>query len=362
MKSFSSKKLAIGATGLVLLGGAGGAVAVAATQGSAGSNRQAYIDDVAKHLSVSPTALTAAMKAARDEQIEAAVAAGRITRSQANALKQRVQQGGGVPFFGHRFDRGGRANGVAAQYLGITPATLRSEIESGKSLAQIASSTPDKSVEGLKAAIISAEKARLERAAAGGLITSQQEQERLSNLSGDVEAQLQRTGLAALMAVQVPGLSGVSPEARAGRMRTGAASAWHRLNLPGIRLEPLLKARAEELSPGCIRFNHEPIELEQDENGVTPEIHDKDANETYKVHSQYLIAADGGRTVAGQVGVDHEGLGVVGQTATIHAAVDLSRWAQDSDVLLRWIWCPPAGTMVVLAPMGPTRWGPGSEE
>src|SRR6187431_391050 len=36
-----------------------------------------------------------------------------------------------------------------------------------------------------------------------------------------------------------------------------AASAWRQLNLPQIRLEPLLKARAEELSPGRIRFNHE---------------------------------------------------------------------------------------------------------
>ncbi len=196
MKSFSSRKLAVGATGLILLGGAGGVVAVASTQGSAGSGRQAYIDDVAKHLNVSPSALTAAMKAAGNDQIEAAVAAGRITQSQADALKQRAQHGGGVPFLGHRFDHGGLGgHGVAAQYLGISAATLRSELQSGKSLAQIASSTPGKSVEGLKAAIVSAAKTRLENAASSGLITSQQEQERLSNLSSRVEALLQRTGL-----------------------------------------------------------------------------------------------------------------------------------------------------------------------
>jgi hypothetical protein len=65
LKPFLSRKrkLVIGAAGLVLLGGAGGAVAVAATQGSAGSGGQAYIEDVAKHLSFSPSALTAAMKA-----------------------------------------------------------------------------------------------------------------------------------------------------------------------------------------------------------------------------------------------------------------------------------------------------------
>ena len=141
-----------------------------------------------------------------------------------------------------------------------------------------------------------------------------------------------------------------------------AASAWHQLNLPQIRLEPLLKARAEELSPECIRFNHELIGLGQDEDGVTAVIRDKDAEETYEVRSHYVVAADGGRTVAGKVGVEYEGLGVVGQTATIHASVDLSQWAQDPDVLLRWIWSPQAGTMLVLAPMGPTRWGPESEE
>jgi hypothetical protein len=195
LKSPLNRKLVVGATGLVLLGGAGGAVAVATTQDSAGSGRQAYIDDVAKHLNVTPGSLTAAMKAAAYDRIEAAVAAGRITQSQADAVKQRIEQGGGVPFFGHRFGGGGLGgHGVAAQYLGISPATLRGELQSGKSLAQIASSTPGKSVEGLKAAIVSAEKTRLEKAESSGLMTSQQEQERLGDLSSRIEALLQRTG------------------------------------------------------------------------------------------------------------------------------------------------------------------------
>src|SRR5271166_1819675 len=86
MRSLSSRKLAIGATGVLLLGGAGGALA--ATQSSSGSGRQAYVDDLAKRLNVSPSALTAAAAAARNDQIEAALAAGRITQSQADALKQ----------------------------------------------------------------------------------------------------------------------------------------------------------------------------------------------------------------------------------------------------------------------------------
>ena len=45
-----------------------------------------------------------------------------------------------------------------------------------------------------------------------------------------------------------------------------AASPWRQLNLPQIRLEPILKAGASA-SPGRIRFNHELLELDQDDDG-----------------------------------------------------------------------------------------------
>ena len=50
------------------------------------------------------------------------------------------------------------------------------------------------------------------------------------------------------------------------------------------------------------------------------------------------------------------------QTATLHISADLSPWAPDPDVLIRWIFSPQAGTLVVLVPMGPDNWGPRSEE
>jgi hypothetical protein len=195
LKSVLSRKLVIGAAALVLLGGGGAAVAMAAAKGSAGSGRQAYIQDVAKRLNVSPDALTAAMKAARYDRIEAAVAAGRMTKSQADALKQRIEHSGSGPAFGHaRGHRGLGVRRVAEQYLGISAATLRSDLRSGKSLAQIASSTPGKSVEGLKAAILAARKTRLDQAVSRGKLTSQREQKRLTNLSSRIEALLQRSG------------------------------------------------------------------------------------------------------------------------------------------------------------------------
>jgi 2,4-dichlorophenol 6-monooxygenase len=141
-----------------------------------------------------------------------------------------------------------------------------------------------------------------------------------------------------------------------------AASPWIQQNLPQIRLEPVLRARAEELSPGRIRFHHELLELAQDDEGVTATIRDHAAGRDYSVRSDYLIGADGGRRVAAHVGVEYEGLGVVMQSATLHVSADFSRWAPDPDVLIRWILSPQTGAGVVMVPMGPERWGPDSEE
>ncbi|HEX2467377.1 MAG TPA: FAD-dependent monooxygenase [Solirubrobacterales bacterium] len=141
-----------------------------------------------------------------------------------------------------------------------------------------------------------------------------------------------------------------------------AASPWHQLNLPQIRLEPILKAGAERLTPERIRFNHELLELTQDDEGVTAVVRDNGSGESYTVRSDYLVGADGGRTVARQIGVTYDGLGVVTETATLHVSADLSRWARDPDVLIRWVLCPDSGIMVVMVPMGPERWGPDSEE
>jgi 2,4-dichlorophenol 6-monooxygenase len=141
-----------------------------------------------------------------------------------------------------------------------------------------------------------------------------------------------------------------------------AASPCRQLNLPQIRLEPLLKARATELSPGRIRFGHELLDLEQDGDGVLASIRDNESGREYVVRADYLLGADGGRRVAGLVGVEYEGLGVVTQTATLHVSADFSQCAPDPDVLIRWIFSPQSGVLVVMVPMGPERWGPDSEE
>lgn len=140
------------------------------------------------------------------------------------------------------------------------------------------------------------------------------------------------------------------------------ASACRSANLPQIRLEPIMKAHAEALNPGRVRFHHELLGLEQDEEGVEARILNHDTGEEYRVRAKYLLGCDGGRTVGRQVGIEFEGLGAISRSITAHISADLSKLAPDPDVLIRWIWCPALGEMAVMVPMGPERWGPDSEE
>lgn len=141
-----------------------------------------------------------------------------------------------------------------------------------------------------------------------------------------------------------------------------AASACRPTNLPQIRLEPVLKQRADELAPGRIRFHHDVTAIEQDDHGVTATVLDKDTGTEYRVRSRYLLGCDGGRTVGPSIGVTMEGHRDLARMVSIHLTADLSQWARDPDVLIRWLQLPHMGLGAVLVPMGPDHWGPHSEE
>ncbi|MGA0878802.1 MAG: FAD-dependent monooxygenase, partial [Ilumatobacteraceae bacterium] len=141
-----------------------------------------------------------------------------------------------------------------------------------------------------------------------------------------------------------------------------AASPMVSSNLPQIRLEPILRRRAEELAPGMVRFQNEVVALECEHDGVIASILDHGTNRNYRVRAEYVLACDGGRTVGSRVGISLEGVRDLARTVSFYISSDLSAWAKDPDVLLRWIWCPEIGKMLVLAPMGPDHWGGESEE
>lgn len=208
MHSPLRRRIVVGAATLAVAAFGGGAYA--ATQSGANA-RQKFLDDVAKRLSVSPAQLKSALQGAFDDRLQAAVAAGRITQAQANALKQDIQQRGGAPLgFGgmHRRHGGPRMFGpaghpplgapggrvsAAASYLGLSESQLFDQLSQGKSLAQIAAAQK-KPISGLKSAISDAIKARLDKAVAAKWLTSAQEQKILSGLPSILDAQINRKG------------------------------------------------------------------------------------------------------------------------------------------------------------------------
>ena len=133
-------------------------------------------------------------------------------------------------------------------------------------------------------------------------------------------------------------------------------------NLPQIRLEPILREQAEKQAPGRVRFSHEVVSLVQDEHGVRTTVRDLDADREYCVRSRFLLACDGGRTIGPALDVEMVGPRDVAQEISIHMTADLTPWARDPEVLIRWIWVTDPGALAVLVPMGPERWGPDSEE
>lgn len=175
--------------------------AVAATKLSSPSARsKAIIDDAAGRLHVAPDALSSALKQAYDDQIDAEVKSGQISKQQGDRLKAQVAKGQAplVGGFGYGFGRGGFGFGgkgfglgrpgmfgfagglfgtgleTVTSYLGITQSQLMTAMGSGKSLAQIATAH-GKTAAGLVAALVAAEKSQLDKAVAAKHLTAAQE-------------------------------------------------------------------------------------------------------------------------------------------------------------------------------------------
>ena len=183
MSSLKPKVIAGAVAGLAV---AGGGAAVAANQlGSPKQESQAVLNDAAKQLGVEPRALSAALKKALENRVDDAVAAGRLTKAQGDELKQRIESGD-MPLFGGpgpAFHHHGPFGGLdaAATYLGLTDAQLRTQLESGKSLADVAKAQ-SKTVDGLVQAMVDAAKKKLDAAVAAGRLTQSRADSILSEL------------------------------------------------------------------------------------------------------------------------------------------------------------------------------------
>jgi polyhydroxyalkanoate synthesis regulator phasin len=184
MKGLPKRKVivtGVAALAVVVTGGA-----IAATKAtSRKAESQAVVNDAAKQLGVQPSELTAALKKALSNRVDAAVKAGRITKAEGDAMKARINSSDS-PLFGgghHGFGKSGHGPGfrmhgldAAASYLGLTEAQLRTQLSSGKTLAQVAKAR-DKSVDGLVDALVEDANKKIDQAVKDGKLTKAQADE-----------------------------------------------------------------------------------------------------------------------------------------------------------------------------------------
>jgi hypothetical protein len=143
--------------------------------------------------------LESALSTALRSKIQAAKAAGKIDTARADRLLQRA------PRLVERFvnatararaQRARAARGgllkAAATYLGVTNAQLATELRAGKSLAQIAAAK-NKSVDGLKQALLAALKQKVDAAVAARRLEAARAQRLLERAPARIERLVQRT-------------------------------------------------------------------------------------------------------------------------------------------------------------------------
>ncbi len=138
-------------------------------------------------------------------QLAAAVSAGKLTQSQSDAISTNLTQAitnlvngtfpaGCVPAASGPTPASAAGSAPAprsrptATYLGISAATLKTDLKSGKTLAQIADATPNKSAAGLIQTLVAEQQTDLAKAVTAGKLTQAQSDALSANLTQRVTA------------------------------------------------------------------------------------------------------------------------------------------------------------------------------
>ncbi|MGZ4351942.1 MAG: hypothetical protein ACXVZ4_00230 [Gaiellaceae bacterium] len=207
------KGVALGLVVGLLGGAAGGALATSGgsktttsttPSGAKQAVTDAFLTDVAGRLGVDVSKLKDALKGAAVDQVNQAVKDGKLTQAQADAIIQRINSGDfghlgmgfgkgfgpGPGFGGHMGFAGIDMLATAATYLGVTEAQLQTQLQAGKSLADVAKATSGKSVSGLEDALVAAATKTVN---ANTNLTAAEKTQILANLKTMVDAMVTRT-------------------------------------------------------------------------------------------------------------------------------------------------------------------------
>jgi hypothetical protein len=164
-----------------------------------------FLNALAQNLGIDRSTLDTALKTTAKQQVDQAVAAGKLTQDQADRIKQRIDSGQGPlglgAGFGHFAGRGSEGSegnrsamgacGSAMQQavsstLGVSASELQQDRRSGESITQIAQDHGT-TVQSLQSAVATAAKGCLDAQVQAGKLTADQEQrilQRIQNGSG----------------------------------------------------------------------------------------------------------------------------------------------------------------------------------
>lgn len=152
--------------------------------------------EIAAANGVSQEQLVSALTDSANERLDEAVADGRLTQAEADekraSLTERIQErvtSDSPPQRGERGPRGGASLETAARVIGESETSIRADLRSGQSLAQIAG---DAGVESgaVVDAIVADKTERIEQRVRDGLLTQERADEKLANLDERVEARV----------------------------------------------------------------------------------------------------------------------------------------------------------------------------
>ena len=150
---------------------------------SPNDERKAVVDDAAKQLGVTPAKLCSALKKALENRVDAAVAAGRLTKDQGEALKKRIESDDypalGLGFgLGHHGGPGGMHRGghldAAAAYLGRDPGRAARPTRGREDARRRGQGRRASRSTGSSSALVADEKKKLDAAVKAGRITQAQ--------------------------------------------------------------------------------------------------------------------------------------------------------------------------------------------
>ncbi len=192
----------VGLAIVAVLALAGTAVGFVSAQTDSAAPGTDFVARLAEKLGISQDKLQTAIGDTQLDMVDEAVANSNLTEDQANRIRDRIESGDGLFAFGG-FGKGfamglrighlGASLDNVAEFLGMDTSDLRDALAGGQSLAQIAEAQ-GKSVDDLKAYLLSQVEDRVAQAVDNGSITQEQADNILANAPDRIDDLINQEG------------------------------------------------------------------------------------------------------------------------------------------------------------------------